>query len=300
MNISPSNRPMIQARLSLVRELVSRHYGFWVKDDWMDQLRLKVAQRMQAVGAAEFAAYWQRLQSPDGPATELQELVEEILNHESQFNRNLDQLALFKNQVLLDWRHESFKKSRRIASLGCSTGEEAYSLAILTEQVLGAKADEVLILGMDVSRRALAAARQARYTEFRIRDVPEQDRARCFLPADGGWQVHPRLQHRVRFLQHNLMQPLPANFLDVIFCCNVLIYFPTEMVRALIRQFHAALKPHGHLFLGHADSFVPRPDLFQSSSGNNATCYVRRPASEMNPATHSNPQRINPNEPVFK
>ena len=83
------------------------------------------------------------------------------------------------------------------------------------------------------------------------------------------------------------MMPLPAHSLDVIFCNNVLIYFSRQVVSGLLTQFHAALKPNGHLFLGHADSFVSRPDLFQTRNGDGATCHIRRPASQMKSETET-------------
>ena len=268
--------------LETVRNLVSQRYGFWVKDEWFGQLRSKVVQRMRTIGEPGFAAYRRRLELHDGETTELQELVEELLNHESQFNRNPEQLALLKSEVLLGWRETMAPWPKRIVSLGCSTGEEAYSLAILAEQVLGERADDVLILGMDVSRRALAAARQAQYSEFRLRDVPSGDRARCFTKEGELWAVHPRLRKRVRFLQQNLVEPLPTSSLDVIFCCNVLIYFPVEAAQRLLRQFYSALKPYGHLFLGHADSFVLPPELFRPIEDGSSRCFVRQPASALN------------------
>jgi chemotaxis protein methyltransferase CheR len=255
-----------------------------VKDEWLKQLEQKVLHRMNAVGIGEFAIYFRLLETSNGTAAELQELVEELLNHESQFNRSPEQLTLLKKEILAGWLQDPEPRLRRIASLGCSTGEEAYSLAIAAEQVLGQRADEAIILGLDVSRRAITAARQARYSSFRLRDVPVADRDRCFTGEGDSWTVRSRLRQRVRLLQHNLLAPLPATGLDALFCCNVLIYFPAEVTQRLLHQFHAALKPHGHLFLGHADSNVPRPDLFQPVYSSVARCYLRRPASEMNPA----------------
>ncbi len=305
MNISSASAVVTisDAQADIIRQTVIRHYGFTIKDDWMDQLRGKITARMKLLSAGQFNDYSRTLQKDNKPTAELGTLVEDMLNHESQFNRNPEQLALFKREVLDEWRQQE-RSSRRIASLGCSTGEEPYSLAIQIEQVLGNNADDVLILGMDLSKRAIEAARRAVYSEFRIRDVSATDRAKYFTQQQISehatrntqhgtqnpehetwnsepWHVVPRLKNRVRFLQHNLMMPLPAHSLDAIFCNNVLIYFSRQVVSNLLTQFHAALKPNGHLFLGHADSFVSRPDLFQTRNGDGATCHIRRPASQM-------------------
>lgn len=279
---APQMQAISTAHAEIIRTTVSRHYGFTIKDDWMDQVRSKVAARMKIVSADQFNDYWRTLQHDNKPTAELEALVEDLLNHESQFNRHPEQLLLFKREVLLDWRTNITRQPKRIASLGCSTGEEAYSIAMLVEEVMGEKANEVLILGMDLSKRALDSARRATYSEFRIRDVCDADRTRFFDQTPEGWQVQTRLRNRVRFLQQNLMLPLPANCLDVIFCNNVLIYFPRQVVSELLAHFHAALKPHGHLFLGHADTLVQRPDLFRTSTSPQGTCFVRLPASQSN------------------
>src|SRR5579859_184705 len=96
---------LLPEQLEVVRQMVSRHYGFWLKDDWLEQASAKVTARMTALGVANFNEYWRALRSESAPTAEMQELMESLLIHETQFNRNPEQLALFRQEALMDWRH---------------------------------------------------------------------------------------------------------------------------------------------------------------------------------------------------
>jgi chemotaxis methyl-accepting protein methylase len=265
-----------------VQQLISRYYGFWVKEEWMDKLWNKMGHRMHVIGVTQFNEYWSRLQGPDGASGELFELVQELLNHDSQFMRNPEQLELLKTEVLPTWKTTIRSQPRRLASLGCSTGEEPYSLAITVEEALGSEAaDAVTVVGFDLSRRAVASARAGKYDAFRLRDILPADRARYFSEQPGGaWQIQPRFQRRVNFFEHNLMHPLPLAFVDVVFCCNVLIYFRPVVVREILKRIHASLKPDGLLFLGYADSALDLASHFRQVTRQNTTYYQRLSAPE--------------------
>ncbi len=299
----PEPQPVSSQDLEAVRQILCRRFGFWVKDDWLGRLREKIRTRMEATGRGASSEYRQCLELPDatGPAAapEARELIEELLIHESQFRRNPEQLATFAQEILPDWQAGPAGQTRRVASLGCSTGEEAYTLAMCIEDSLGQeRAEAVQIVGLDLSRRAIETARRGHYPTFRLRDLPTAFRTRHFTESPDGWQIDARLRRRVRFLQHNLLEPLPVNCLDAIFCCNVLIYFPPASARNALEHAYRALKPHGHLFLGPTDSALGLRDRFEPLSSPDTTYYRRLPSRLEPGAPAVTPQLPSHHEPL--
>jgi chemotaxis protein methyltransferase CheR len=148
----------------------------------------------------------------------------------------------------------------RIWSAGCSTGEEAYSIAMMVRELVPAsEAWDIKILATDVSQRALAAARTARYGARSVMLASPQELARFFMPGPGGThEVRPEVRELVEFRHHNLVTepvPFPAREqLDLVLCRNVTIYFARETTRALMGRLHERLREGGYLFLGHSET----------------------------------------------
>ncbi len=273
------DRALHRSELDRAREFLVERFGFWIRDAWLDQLQTRILARMDASGTGQFEAYWSRLQFAAGRHGEAQKLAEELCIHETHFNRTSGHFDMLRAQVLPALSKGRPGKKIRLASLACSTGEEAYTLAMTAcEALSGADSNVVEVSGLDLSLHALDAAREARYGEFQLRDLHPARRDRWFIREEKLWSPKPELRRLVRFHQHNLVEPLPMAGLDVIFCRNVLIYFRPELVRRLIEEFHAALNPGGWLFLGHADSIHDCAGLFRGSYTKDAAYYQRQPA----------------------
>lgn len=144
----------------------------------------------------------------------------------------------------------------RAWSAGCATGEEAYSLAAC---LLCGGAQKPEVLGTDLSQKHLEAAQKGSYQSWSLRGAGEI--YPLFEQAGGpALKVRKEFQQTVRFLNHNLLEPLPTaeGAFDVVFCRNVLIYFTPEAARKVLENLHQALAPDGFLFLGPADlPFAP-------------------------------------------
>jgi len=215
------------------------------------------------------------LHGPAADDAELVELVEGLLNGETHFLRTEPHFDALREVVVAEWRRARSAGQRlRLASLGCSSGEEPYSIAMVLHECLEREELEAVeISGVDVNRRALAAARSGLYAECQLRDLSPLRRQRWFAPENGRHRVASELRGRVRFLQHNLLQPLPFSGLDAVFCRNVLIYFKPPVVAACMREFNAALRPGGYLFLGHAESAFGYPELFEPTPVRDSVIY---------------------------
>lgn len=267
-------------QFELARELIADRYGFWVGNSWSGQLETRLAARAEATGRIGIGDYLNLLRSPEGE-NEIVTLVEGLLNGETCFLRTQPHFAALLETVMRPWRASHAPGQRfRIASLGCSTGEEPYSIAmVLNERLSASELADIEISGLDVNSRALAMARTANYEEFQLRELTDIQRQRWFTKVQGQWQLHPTLRAGVRFLQHNLLEPLPFAGLDVIFCRNVMIYFKQPLVSACFAEFHSALRPGGFLFLGHSESAFGFPEYFEPVQIPDGVIYQKKPAT---------------------
>jgi chemotaxis protein methyltransferase CheR len=168
----------------------------------------------------------------------------------------------------------------RIWSAGCSTGEEPYTLRMLQlEEATSQPKDwSVEILATDLNERSLAHAKAAIYGNYSTRNLTPAYRQKFFLPQGDQLQVNPAARANVSFNRLNLSDDARMTFMksmDVIFCCNVLIYFDLASKRRVIQHFFNNLLPHGYLFLGHSESLYGVSDDFQLVHLPGATAYVK-------------------------
>ncbi len=197
------------------------------------------------------------IEDPDWAA-----LLDAVTVQETRLFRAAPQIACFRTAVLPNLLAAARGRSLRLVSAGCATGEEAWTLAMLAGGPAAEAGVACQVLGLDLSRPALAAAERARYhlgPPDALREVPEADRA--LLDITGSWfEPAARLRPLVRFRRANLLDPgLPAGEADVILCRNVLIYLTEPARQVVLTRLAAALRPGGALVLGATDQ--PPPEL---------------------------------------
>jgi len=201
------------------------------------------------------------LQSQRADEGEWLVLMPHLTNGESYFERDKGQFALLRETILpelVERRRESGSRTLRVWSAGCSTGEEAYSLALSARAVLpsGWKAH---ILGTDINFQSLERARRGVYGAWSFRGVESATRERFFRPVANGLEVLPELREGVQFAFCNLGEanwPDAARGLgdfDLIVCRNVLIYFERAVVAGVVERFSRSLREGGVLLTGHAE-----------------------------------------------
>ncbi|MEJ5211541.1 MAG: CheR family methyltransferase [Burkholderiales bacterium] len=149
---------------------------------------------------------------------------------------------------------------------GCSTGEEAYSIAILLDEArhtLGVRRD-IKIFATDIDERSIEFAGQGIYPESILADVPPQRVSQYFRKLEGGgYAIHPSLRSQIVFARHDLTQNAPFNRLDLVSCRNMFIYLKPEVQQRVLNVFHFALKPGGYLFLGESETTGEDHHLFE-------------------------------------
>lgn len=255
-----------------VRLLVADRCGYSPRPAAMPNLRTALTQRRAGRPHDE---YWRLLQTSSSPDDELQQLVEDLLNHDTVCGRTPPHFEVLRSQILPSLA--ALGRPVRLASLGCSTGEEAYTLALTAAEVFGTlNPPPVEIVGLDLSRRALAVARAGVYPASSLRELTPAQRERGFVHCAEGYRVRPEIARLVRFAQHNLMSPLPLVGIDGIFCRNVLIYFSPASAHRVLGHIRDALAPGGWLFLGHTESAQHAREWFKPIAFAETLTYRRR------------------------
>jgi two-component system CheB/CheR fusion protein len=225
-------------------------------------IRRRILRRMALRGSDEQADYLRVLNSE--PA-ELQQLYQDLLIRVTQFFRDPEAFEALKENVfpaLL--RDRESGHPIRIWSAGCSTGEEAYSLAICLLEYLETAPEmpPIKILATDLNEDALTRARAGVYLDNIEIDVSPERLRRYFIRQDGHYQISKSIREFCVFSHHNMATDPPFSRLDLVSCRNVLIYMDNSLQKRVLPLLHYALKPGGFLLIGSSEHLGSSGDLF--------------------------------------
>ncbi|HVN86029.1 MAG TPA: protein-glutamate O-methyltransferase CheR [Candidatus Binatia bacterium] len=271
-------------QVAWVRDTVAARCGLYLGGPHETHLSNQIGARMRDRNLT-FGEYAELLQTSPAGGGELQTLIERLCIHETSFLRDPEQfhaLARFIVPQLLREAERMGRRRLRLVSAGCSTGQEAYSLAMMAaeaEPLLNGV--EVEVVGLDVSSEAIDKALRGVYPARAVEVLEPWRRERYFRPLGTAYEVAPALRRAVRWLRCNLTNGLPVTQVDVIFCRNVLIYFHGAQRDALIRNLVAALRRGGFFVAGHADSLQAYRDILEPIRTNGTVIFrrIRRPAA---------------------
>jgi chemotaxis protein methyltransferase CheR len=266
-----------------IRDLIYQVAGIFHPDNKLRLLMDRCGRRMKELKTTSLREYFECLTLKPIRQTELVALLNEITIGETCFFRNQPQLDALRQIVLpktLEAKAKLPLRRLRIWSAGCSTGEEPYTLSmLLQEEAHGRlKSWTVEILATDLNERSLAHAKAAVYGDYSTRHLTPFYRQKYFAPSGNQLQVQSAQCSNISFSRLNLSDDARMTFmkgLDVIFCCNVLIYFDLASKRRVIQHFYNNLLPHGYLFLGHSESLYGVSDDFRLVHLPGATAYVK-------------------------
>jgi two-component system CheB/CheR fusion protein len=241
---------------------VKRTRGFDLTGYKRSTIERRITKRMSEAGMADFSDYLDHLQvHPD----DFVELFNTILINVTAFFRDPDHWAFLRDHVISALvANRGDEGPIRVWSAGCSSGEEAYSVAMLLADTLGVDSfrTRVKVYATDLDQEALTQARHARYTTEAVSSVPEDLRSRFFEQDGRRWTFHPEIRRAVIFGRHDLLSDAPIGRIDLLVCRNVLMYFTAESQSQILRHLHFALNDDGHLFLGKAEMMLARSELF--------------------------------------
>jgi chemotaxis protein methyltransferase CheR len=255
-----------------IRDLVYQSCGIYHTEEKLYLLAGACKRRMAEAKVESAQKYFDVLTRISSRDAEIRQLLNEITIGETCLFRSQGQLDALKNVLLPKLTEERSKlglRKLRIWSAGCSTGEEPYTLAMFFEEERARKYPEWTfeIQATDLNDRSLDTARAGVYGTYALRNTAEVYKKKYFMPAeDGKLRVRDDLKAKIAFSRLNLNDDARVLFmrnLDVILCCNVLIYFDQASKRRVVQHFYSNLLPGGYFFLGHAESLYGVNDQFR-------------------------------------
>jgi chemotaxis protein methyltransferase CheR len=279
--------PVSAAQSARVRALIEDRCGLNFHDSRRSSLHSSLRARMDALGIASLDAYYDRLRDP-GEHEEFRNLINLITITETCFFRDPAQFQMLRRQIipaLLASRPAGDRKTLRIWSAGCASGEEAYSVAItICEMRASIQRQDVPfeIVATDVNTDMLAAARRGIYSPRAVRNVDPDLLGRYFKAGERQFTLDAEVMRLVQFEHGSLTKDTasPAGGYDIILCKNVAIYFRSEVTRRLIGRLHAALNDGGYLLLGHSESLWGMDQPFTLVEHDGVFCY-RKPHADV-------------------
>ena len=274
--------PMTDEECRLFSGFVRDRFGLNVFEAQRDRVRFRLKDRLEARAMTSFLEYYRFLVLSPRACEELPFLAEALTNNETYFLRERYQLDWYFAEVLpRQVRDRAEGEPVRVLSAGCSSGEEAYSLAIVHhENQFRCFGRPLEIHAIDLNASRIRQAEQAEYEGLSFRAASAEAKERYFgtTATNGRLRVKAWLKAPVRFQVLNLMElssAFPEGYFDAVFCRNVLIYFSDTTMQRACALFHRVLRRGSPLFLGHSESLLGRTRLFRPERATDFIYYVK-------------------------
>jgi len=267
--------------------------GITLEDNKVYLVETRLGPLVEAHGCASYSEFLYRAKADATKETE-REVINAITTQETLFFRDTSPFELLRYKVLPDLidlktaqQKGAGKIPIRIWSAACSTGQEAYSTAmVLSEMIPDLHRYDIKIVGTDISDAAVAAASYGRYSRFEIdRGMTSQKLSKYFMPDGEGWRIKDELRILTSFRKFNLFDrfQLLGKF-DIIFCRNVAIYFSIEDRKILFNKIADIMHPHSALIIGSSEYLAGICDRFESQR-HIKSVYYRLKAAAPTPGT---------------
>ncbi|HWG21545.1 MAG TPA: CheR family methyltransferase [Terracidiphilus sp.] len=257
--IAPDDEQSYQRILQMLRGMSGLDLRLYKPET----IRRRIARRMLLLHMDHLSSYLRFLQAH---GNEVQILQEDVLINVTRFFRDTSFWQSLRAMVLPALLQDRAEKPVRVWCAGCSTGEEAYSLAInILEYLSEFSLDTpVQIFGTDASEQSIEIARIAVYPETIATEVSPERLRRYFVKVDRGYQVSKRVRDCCIFARQNLCNDPPFSHIDVLSCRNVMIYFNQVLQRQVMLTFHYALEPGGFMLLGMSEGLRDYGEVFST------------------------------------
>ena len=254
-----------------LRDLIYGISGIFYADTKFYLLATRAQRRMSAIQSPSYADYLDHLTTRPNRDAEMRSLLNEITIGETYFFRGqaqLDALSKIVLPKLMALPSKPSLKKLRVWSAGCSTGEEPYTLSILLmEQLVQKYKDWTFeVVATDLNDNSVAKCREGLYGDYAVRNLSSERRQKYFTPEGNLYRVKEEVRRSVKFERLNLHDQSRMLFMkgfDLVFCCNVLIYFDGAAKRRTVDHFHNSLVPGGYFFLGECETLFGIHDQFR-------------------------------------
>ncbi len=266
-----------------LRDIIYQESGIFIQEQKKYLLETRLVKRLKALKLNSFKEYMTHLKNGNLNSPEYRYLLDAITINETSFFRNNPQLQAFEKVVfpeLVNLARENGRRQIRILSAGCSSGEEPYTLTMILHRRFPTVWQEfqLEIVGFDISQEVLQNALKGEYSQFSIRNVPEEYFKMYFTRNGNRFVLKDEIKNMVKFYRANLMDGMQLKRMgvfDLIFCRNVLIYFNKESKKKAIQNLYNILHPKGYLFIGHSESLHGVSHAFKLVLFNKAIAYKR-------------------------
>jgi len=268
---------------SLVRifELLNKRTGTDFSNYKSATIGRRLQKRMTSLNISSIAEY---LTYVEEQPNELEEMFKVILIGVTSFFRDEDAFSALKVNLKEIIDHKTSLDPIRVWVPGCSTGEEAYSIAILINKLLNDRSEKynIQIFATDIDDRAISIARKGVYSKEAVENVSSETLEKYFIKKREKYELIKPIKQMVLFSKNDLISNPPFLKLDLITCRNLLIYFDASLQQQIIPIFHYALNPNGLLFLGKSETVGQFTDLFTTIDGKNKL-FKRKSSRNLNP-----------------
>jgi len=243
-----------------IRKLVHNLSGIDLHDGKKELVKARLGKRLRHGNFESFADYYKYVTTEEG-SEELISMIDSISTNLTSFFREESHFKKLRQVMPSMLKMGGSVPKFRIWCAGCSTGEEAYSIAMVLRESIGEKPVDLRIWSTDISTKVLKTASAGIYPVERVKKIPPDLIMKYFAVGQGEWAGYYRVKKNIRdcieFSRFNLMDPPPpGDAFDVIFCRNVMIYFNKATQAALVNRFYGRMKQGGHLFIGHSESLT--------------------------------------------
>lgn len=261
-------------------KLLEERTGIQLPSQQKTLLQSQVAIRMRELGCSDYNEYFQQVTDGLSGLMEWSVLVDRLTVKETSFFRHRPSLEYVRRFLQNRINNRKLDNSFDIWSVGCASGEEPYSLAMVANDCfeLAALDPYYGITGTDISHSALNQARAALYAERKLEPLYPEEISRYFKRADDGrYTIAEKLRDRVCFSQGNVtrIRSMPVVKMDVIFCQNLLVYFRRWLRRDILNAFADCLKPGGVLIIGLGEAVDWEHPSLRRVMGTEVQAYIR-------------------------
>lgn len=248
---------MGKSDFKLFRRLIYAEAGINLTEKKITLLSNRIRKRLKALNISSYHKYYMYLKKSFNKEIEIIKMIDAVTTNVTHFFRNPQQFEKFKNIILPDLINKNIKrKSIKILSAGCSTGEEPYTISIiLLEYFKDDLSDWHLeVDGVDICTDALDRARAGIYNKEKMKEVKNKILDKYFIKTDKNtYQINKKVKSITRLNRFNLTSDNFTSKYDVLFCRNVVIYFDSETKEKIYRKFYDALQNNGYFLVGHSE-----------------------------------------------
>ncbi|PZD95445.1 histidine kinase [Paenibacillus sambharensis] len=273
---SPSPADTSEDQLRKILTVIRKQSGIDFSSYKQNGIIRRIERRMKIAGITSLRLYLEYMMDNMAEAVLLQK---DLLIGVTHFFRDNEAFQTLVDKVIpaiCDTKLQNREKEIRIWVAGCSTGEEAYTIAMLFKQYIDEQGIEIQIriFATDLDREAVDYAGIGVYPRHIEEHVPEPYLSKYFIPKEGSYQVSKDIRRMIVFAPHNIIKDPPFVNLDLISCRNMMIYFQPYMQKKILSLFHFALNTRGFLFLGPSESIGKLDNLFKALDRKwNIFCY---------------------------